>query len=180
MRDAAFRRKQRERQRPNTVVRVREAAHLAAENARTVEKQGGDAAPFRHRGRRLRVKAVTLRVAERASRVARARPRASRPRARGRRAASRGKTRAGPAGGEPPGDEPEPPSPLVAARADALAERLGRSEIRLDEQGLSRLRDIGLGGRRLEQAVDALVADGRAEIVRRGPIVCLRQRGEGE
>jgi hypothetical protein len=36
-----------------------------------------------------------------------------------------------------------------------------------------------LGGRRLDQAVEVLVVDGRAEIDSSGPVVVLRERKEG-
>jgi hypothetical protein len=167
--------------RPPSAARSAEAADLSAGNAHAVAVQGGDPAPLRQRARRLRFKAVRLHVTARAVRVVRHRPRTPRPRARARRAAHRGSTRGSPGGdGEPPGGEPEPPSPLAVARAEALAERLSRAEIRLDEAGLARLRDIGLGGRRLDQALQVLVNDGRAEIVRWGPIVVLRRSKEGE
>jgi len=165
---------------PATASRAAQGARMHAANAGVIERQGGDSAPFRRRARHARWRAVRLHVTARAVR-ARARPRTSRPRSRARRAPHRGSTRGSPGGdGEPPGGEPEPPGALAVARASALAERLGRAEIRLDEQGLARLRDIGLGGRRLDQALQVLVNDGRAEIVRWGPIVCLRLREKGE
>ncbi len=63
---------------------------------------------------------------------------------------------------------------LAEARADALAARLSRGEVRLDALGLRLLEDIGLGGEVLEQVIDELVAGGRAELARRGAIVVLR------